>query len=56
MAIDLPDGRRHSNEVLDALRSRAIHARELGYSVGDIVSPVQNFLQLPKETGGGTPW
>jgi transposase len=38
MAIDLPDGRRQSNEVLDALRSRAIHARELGYSVGDIAA------------------
>jgi transposase len=38
MAIDLPDGRRESNDVLDALRSRAIHARELGYPVVDIAS------------------
>jgi len=38
MAIDLPDGRRESNEVLDALRSRAIHARELGYAVVDIAA------------------
>jgi transposase len=38
MAIELPDGRRESNEVLDALRLRAVHARELGYSVGDIAA------------------
>src|SRR3954469_8360686 len=38
MAIDLPDGRRESDEVLDALRSRAIHARELGYAVVDIAA------------------
>src|SRR4051794_41793322 len=38
MAIDLPDGRRESNEVLDALRSRALHARELGYAVVDIAA------------------
>src|SRR4051795_12704829 len=38
MAIDLPDGRRESNEVLDALRSRAIHARQLGYAVVDIAA------------------
>src|SRR3954469_20743891 len=38
MAIDLPDGRRESNEVLDALRSRAVHARELGYAVVDIAA------------------
>jgi transposase len=33
MAIELPDGRSESNEVLEALRLRAVHARELGYSV-----------------------
>src|SRR5436305_13074589 len=38
MAIELPDGRRESNEVLEALRLRAVHARELGYSVGDIAA------------------
>src|SRR4051794_20007022 len=38
MAIELPDGRRVSNEVLDALRSRAIHARESGYAVVDIAA------------------
>jgi transposase len=36
MAIELPDGRSESNEVLEALRLRAIHARELGYPVVDI--------------------
>ncbi len=38
MAIELPDGRRESNEVLDALRLRAVHARELGYAVADIAA------------------
>src|ERR1700728_4875512 len=38
MAIELPDGRRESNDVLDALRLRAVHARELGYTVIDIAS------------------
>jgi transposase len=33
MAIDLPDGRSESNEVLEALRLRAVRARELGYAV-----------------------
>jgi transposase len=38
MAIELPDGRHESDDVLDALRSRAVHARELGYSVVDIAA------------------
>ena len=38
MAIELPDGRRESNGVLDALRLRAVHARELGYTVIDIAA------------------
>src|ERR1051325_487561 len=38
MAIELPDGRRQSNDVLDALRLRAVHARQLGYAVGDIAT------------------
>ena len=38
MAIELPDGRRESNDVLAALRSRAVHARELGYAVLDIAA------------------
>src|SRR5215211_5762357 len=36
MAIELPDGRCESNDVLEALRLRAVHARELGYAVVDI--------------------
>src|SRR3954453_20540036 len=38
MAIELPEGRSESNDVLDALRSRAVHARELGYAVVDIAA------------------
>ena len=38
MAIELPDGRRESNDVLEALRLRAVHARQLGYSVSDIAA------------------
>jgi transposase len=38
MAIELPDGRSESNDVLEALRLRAVHARELGYAVIDIAA------------------
>jgi len=38
MAIELPDGRSQSNDVLEALRVRAVHARELGYAVVDIAA------------------
>ena len=38
MAIELPEGRSESNGVLDALRLRAVHARELGYAVIDIAA------------------
>ena len=38
MSLSLPDGRSESNEVLEALRLRAIHARELGYAVVDIAA------------------
>jgi transposase len=38
MTIELPDGRRESNEVLEALRLRAVHARELGYPVVEIAA------------------
>src|ERR1700758_2004013 len=38
MAIELPDGRSESNDVLEALRLRALHARELGYAVVDIAA------------------
>src|SRR3954451_3198534 len=38
MTIELPDGRSESNDVLQALRLRAMHARQLGYAVGDIAA------------------
>jgi len=38
MAIELPDGRTESNEVLEALRLRAVAAREKGYVVVDIAA------------------
>jgi transposase len=38
MAIELADGRCESNGVLEALRLRAVHARELGYAVIDIAA------------------
>src|SRR5512144_120731 len=38
MAIELPDGRCESNDVLEALRLRAVHARERGYAVVDIAA------------------
>ena len=38
MAVELPDGRSESNDVLEALRLRAVHARELGYAVVDIAA------------------
>jgi hypothetical protein len=38
MDIELPDGRRESNDVLKALRLRAVHARELSYAVLDIAA------------------
>src|SRR3954467_10298398 len=38
MAIELPDGRCESDEVLVALRLRAVHARQLGYAVVDIAA------------------
>jgi transposase len=38
MAIELPDGRTESNEVLEALRLRAVAAREKGYAVVDIAA------------------
>jgi len=38
MAADLPDGRSESNDILDALRLRAVHARQLGYAIVDIAA------------------
>jgi len=46
MAIELPDGRSESNDVLQALRRRAVHARELGYPVVEIAA----ILGLREET------
>ena len=33
MAIELPDGRCEPDDVLEALRLRAVHARQLGYAL-----------------------
>jgi transposase len=44
--VDLPDGRSLGEEVLEALRLRALHARELGYAVVDIAA----ILGLREET------
>src|SRR3712207_1865913 len=38
MTGELPDGRSESNDVLEALRLRAVHARQLGYAAGDIAA------------------
>src|SRR3954452_6687580 len=38
MAIELPDTRSESNDVLDALRLRAVRARQLGYAIADIAA------------------
>ena len=38
MALELPDARSESNAVVDALRQRAVHARELGYALADIAA------------------
>jgi transposase len=46
MAIELPDTRSESNDVLEALRLRAIHARQLGYAVVDIAA----ILNVREET------
>jgi transposase len=46
MALELPDGRSESNDVLEALRLRAVHARELGYAVRDIAA----ILGIREET------
>ncbi len=46
MAIELPDGRSQSDEALEALRLRAVHARQLGYPVVDIAA----ILAVREET------
>jgi transposase len=46
MAIELPDARHMSDEVLEALRLRALHACELGFSEGDVAE----VLGVARET------
>src|SRR5258707_11582435 len=46
MAIELPDARFLSDEVLDALRLRALRARERGLTEADIA----DFLGVARET------
>lgn len=38
MPLEIPNGRDESNEVLEALRLRAVRARELGYALADIAA------------------
>ena len=44
----VPDGRCESNDVLDALRARAVHARELGYAVVDTPPLETKYLGWPE--------
>src|SRR5947208_14016453 len=46
MAISLPDARQLSDEVLEALRLRALHACELGFSEVDVAE----VLGVARET------
>src|SRR5262245_42251595 len=46
MAITLPDARRLSDEVLEALRLRAVRGRELGFTETDLA----DLLGLARET------
>jgi transposase len=46
MAIQLPDGRLLSDEVLEALRLRALHGRELGFTERDLA----DLLGVHRET------
>src|SRR5262245_45116046 len=46
MPIQLPDGRLLRDEVLDALRLRALRGRELGYAEGDLA----DLLGVTRET------
>src|SRR5262245_47129599 len=46
MAIPLPDARQLSDEVLEALRLRALHGRELGFTEADIA----DLLGVSRET------
>src|SRR5215469_8196312 len=46
MAISLPDARLLSDDVLEALRLRALHGCELGFTEGDIA----DLLGVSRET------
>ena len=46
MPVELPDGRSLPNEVLEALRLRAVRARQLGYTLQEI----SNILGIALET------
>ena len=46
MAITLPDARQLSDEVLQALRLRALRGRELGFTEADLA----NVLGVARET------
>lgn len=46
MPIEIPDSRKLSDEVLEALRTRAVHAREQGFSIPTIA----RVLGLARET------
>ncbi|MDB5307462.1 MAG: hypothetical protein JWO38_1664 [Gemmataceae bacterium] len=46
MAITLPDARQLSDEILQALRLRALRGRELGFTEADLA----NLLGVARET------
>ena len=46
MAITLPDARQLSDEVLEALRLRAVHGCELGFTEADVA----DLLGISRET------
>src|SRR5882757_9052593 len=46
MAVTLPDARQLSDDVLDALRVRALNGRELGFTEADLA----NLLGVSRET------
>jgi transposase len=46
MAVQLPDGRLLSDDVLEALRLRALHGRELGFTESDLA----DLLGVSRET------
>ena len=42
MPVELPDCRSLSDEVRDAIRQRAVHARELGYAA-EVVAEIREM-------------